>query len=70
MENRIGTCSICGGAVVMPNMMVNPVPHCTGCGAYARNPHGPVIPMERPKEQPIKRDAVMHFLHSKSGITE
>lgn len=47
MENRIGTCSICGGPVVVPAMMIHSTPHCLSCGAIARNPHGPVIPMER-----------------------
>lgn len=46
MDTRIGTCSECGGAVVVPPMMVHPTPHCIRCGAIARHPHGPVIPME------------------------
>lgn len=46
MDTRVGTCSECGGPVVVPSMMVNPTPHCLRCGAIARNPHGPVIPME------------------------
>ena len=46
MTNLIGTCSICGGPVELPSMMVNPVPCCKNCGAVARNPHGPVIQMQ------------------------
>ena len=46
MDRRVGTCSECGGPVVMPSMMVNPVACCQQCGAQMRNPHGPVIPME------------------------
>lgn len=46
MSNAIGTCSKCGGAVVMPPMMVNPVACCQNCGARAKHGHGPVIPME------------------------
>lgn len=49
MEDRVGTCSLCGGPVVMPSMMVHATPHCLSCGAIAKNPHGPVIPMERPR---------------------
>lgn len=51
MDNRIGTCSICGGAVVVPNMMVNPVPYCQQCGATVKNPHGPVVQMEPRKSR-------------------
>lgn len=46
MDNRVGTCSLCGGPVVLPSMMLHPVPCCARCGAQAKNPHGPVIPME------------------------
>lgn len=46
--NRIGTCSLCGGPVELPAMMINPVPCCTRCGAIAKVPHGPVVEMERP----------------------
>lgn len=45
METIIGTCSRCGGPVSMPGFMVNPVPYCKRCGAIARQPHGPIIPM-------------------------
>lgn len=45
METPIGTCSECGGPVIMPAMMVNPTPYCRDCGAIARQPYGPVIPM-------------------------
>ncbi len=48
MMDRIGTCSLCGGPVVVPCHMVNPVPHCERCGAIPKVPHGPVIDMERP----------------------
>lgn len=48
MDNRIGTCSECGGAVVVPMYSVNPTPHCEHCGAIPMAPHGPVIPMRRP----------------------
>ena len=44
MDQTIGTCSICGGRVTAPNMMVNPVARCESCGA-TQAPHGPVIPM-------------------------
>lgn len=54
MEDRIGTCSLCGGPVVVPCMMVNPTPHCRRCGAIPVTPHGPVIPMQ-PPERPIRR---------------
>lgn len=55
MDNRIGTCSLCGGPVVMPAMMVNPVPCCQHCGAHPKHPHGPVIEME-PRKKTLERD--------------
>ena len=47
----IGTCSLCGGQVILPNVRESvfpPVPQCAQCGATAAQ-HGPVIPMERSK---------------------
>jgi rRNA maturation protein Nop10 len=52
MDNRVGTCSKCGGPVVVPLMMIHPTPHCQQCGAIAKNPHGPRIEMDEPKSQP------------------
>jgi hypothetical protein len=49
MNTRIGTCSECGGPVIVPAMMVNPTPYCDSCGAIARNPQ-PVIPMQPQRE--------------------
>lgn len=48
MNNTIGTCSLCGGPVKMPAYSVNLTPSCERCGATMKNPHGPVVPMERP----------------------
>lgn len=59
MEDRIGTCSLCGGPVVVPAMMVYPTPHCRRCGAIPAVPQLPVIPMKRPQEgtrQPYMED--------------
>jgi hypothetical protein len=45
----IGTCSVCGGPVMVEDPwfgVVPPVPRCKHCGATARNPFGPTIPME------------------------
>lgn len=47
--NVIGTCSLCGGQVVTPELwggVVPPTPACTRCGAVAAR-SGPVIPMRR-----------------------
>lgn len=49
MSQVVGTCSICGGAVMMPLTWMStipPVPTCGGCGAVAAA-HGPVIPMRK-----------------------
>jgi len=43
----IGSCSECGGPVIVPSLMVDPVPCCRRCGATMRHPHGPVVPMRR-----------------------
>lgn len=43
----IGTCSICGGAVVIPDVwagVIPPTPTCSKCGAQAAT-HGPIINM-------------------------
>lgn len=49
MSQIVGKCSICGGDVVFPSMMVNPKCYCTKCGAVEK-PRLPVIPMEQPKD--------------------
>lgn len=44
----LGTCSICGGRVVVPTIwwgVVPPQPTCEGCNATAAS-HGPVIQMK------------------------
>lgn len=47
-ETPIGTCSLCGGAVVVPTIYwaINPpTPRCKSCGAYAKKNYGPIIDM-------------------------
>lgn len=44
----VGTCSLCGGAVQVPDVwmgIIPPVPTCLSCGATRADRHGPVIPM-------------------------
>jgi hypothetical protein len=52
MSSRtIGTCSICGGRVSVPDHWMGihpPIPTCDSCGAHMKQPHGPVVPMEKP----------------------
>lgn len=55
----IGTCSLCDGPVWLPPMMVDPTPTCKRCGAVAKDPHGPVIPMTRPVKA-VGRTAQAH----------
>lgn len=48
--STIGTCSNCNGPVQMPDLWggtVPPVPTCAHCGATAKDPYGPTIPMEK-----------------------
>jgi hypothetical protein len=48
MKQTVGTCSLCGGAVMTPVVWMGilpPTPTCSGCGALAAVGHGPVIPM-------------------------
>lgn len=50
MSNVLGTCSICGGPVMVPEFWggsIPPTPTCQKCGATKAQPHGPVIPMDR-----------------------
>lgn len=66
MTHTIGTCSLCGGRVVLHEhwMSVNPqIPHCESCGARAAEPHGPVIPMEPPaRDWPPQPDEALDGL--------
>lgn len=50
MDQIIGTCSLCGGAVTVPQAWGGwppPVPTCQNCGATKRASHGQIIEMER-----------------------
>lgn len=47
MERAIGTCSECGGPVVIPMMAIHPVATCGRCGATAESAYGAVIPMKK-----------------------
>ena len=46
----IGTCSICGGAVQVPEEITpettSTVPKCANCGATPESPHGPTLKMK------------------------
>lgn len=45
----LGTCSLCGGAVGVPENWMGefpPVPRCYSCGATKEQPFGPVIKMD------------------------
>lgn len=54
MDHTVGTCSICGGRVTLPDFwmgMQPPIPTCTSCGAVKKQPHGAIIemvPMDKP----------------------
>lgn len=62
MDTTVGTCSECGGRVTLPAAWMGmnpPIPTCQSCGAREKQPHGPVIEME--KSDRIER-------HKKSGL--
>lgn len=44
----IGTCSRCGGPVVMAEMSLYPVAHCEVCGSIASGLYGPTIQTQPP----------------------
>ena len=51
----IGTCSKCNGPVQVPELWggtVPPVPTCAHCGATAKDPYGPRIPMQGRTQRP------------------
>lgn len=53
----VGTCSLCNGAVMIPDMwggIIPPVPTCPRCGSTAQAPHGKIIPMEKPANNDFK----------------
>lgn len=46
----VGTCGECNGPVQVPEFWggkAPPVPTCAHCGATAKDPYGPVVPMHR-----------------------
>ncbi len=48
MDAVIGTCSICGGPVMVPAVWYGiepPIPTCRNCGAVREQTYGPIIPM-------------------------
>lgn len=67
MDRTIGTCSECGGAVMVPEVWLGvypPIPTCRNCGAKAKQPHGPVIPMEPNKDRyPPQGETNKVFVH-------
>jgi len=68
----IGTCSLCGGDVTVHEMWaaVTPdVPRCQSCGATAKKPEPPVIPMERTTVGVTRRDG-MAFHPRENFVTE
>lgn len=65
----IGTCSICGGPVTVPDLwggVVPPIPTCSQCGAVKAG-HGPVIEMVKPFPAPKISDL---YWNSKMGRPE
>jgi hypothetical protein len=56
MSSRtVGTCSICGGRVSVPDHWMGiypPIPTCDSCGAHMKEPHGPVVEMEPREPKP------------------
>lgn len=56
----LGTCSLCGGAVIVREFLsqVKDVPQCRDCGARKKQPYGPVIEMERPlrEAEPTRKE--------------
>lgn len=60
----IGTCSICNGAVQVPELWgstIPPVPTCAKCGATRSTPHGQVIDMTPSKPRDVSRNGDVVF---------
>jgi hypothetical protein len=64
MNKKIGTCSLCGGNVVIHEgawMGINPPkPYCVKCGAVEDN--SPVIKMKKPNSQHESNDPIKNLL--------
>jgi hypothetical protein len=61
MDDVLGTCSVCGGAVTTPRHwggVTPPIPTCRKCGATKKRPHGHVIEMEPKSERLRGYDAI------------
>ncbi len=57
----LGTCSICGGKIIVPKVWLGlypPTPSCMSCGAVPKDAHGPVIPME-PRKIESRRNRIL-----------
>ena len=55
MDKTLGTCSLCGGRVTVPDAwwcLDPPVPTCQQCRARQKPSHGPVIEMD-PASRPL-----------------
>lgn len=73
MDTVIGTCSLCGGAVMVPEVWystIPAVPRCRGCGATQRNPYGAVIEMEPPDEMTSSAFRAQALLRQENGSKE
>lgn len=71
MDRTIGTCSNCGGRVTLPEIwmgVIPPVPTCQSCGATQKQPHGPVIEMERPDPNKVTRSRAALVTAMQKGI--
>ena len=58
MDTTLGTCSVCGGRVTVPEAWYStkpPIPRCESCGATVKQPYGPILQTENPTRKAQER---------------
>jgi len=73
MNRTIGTCSICGGNVTLPNVwggVVLPTPTCERCGATAKPPELPAIPMNPRQTPSVTSVKLCPYCHRSAGSAD
>lgn len=72
-ERIIGTCSLCGGPVVVPDVFYSvlpPIPRCRDCGARMKRSYGRVILMEPSPWKRFKKNDFHKWEHTRKDLED
>lgn len=72
-KHTVGTCSLCGVPVQIPEAwhgVAPPVPQCARCHAVASTDYGPVVPMKDPhsREEPDLQELADHVRRNRRAM--